>query len=56
MEDKRNLLEFLEILVKLTEENIDFMKGKDVRDIKILGKYKDELGQVQDLINSFDFV
>lgn len=51
----KNLLNFLEKLQEVTQANIDFLK----HDKKFLFKfeeYEDELLQVQDLINTFDFV
>lgn len=55
METQRSLKGFLKTLQKLNRANINHIDGKEVN--IILGdKYDKELKQIQDLINSFDFV
>jgi len=56
MENEKNLIEFLEILVKLTQDNIDFINEKEILRPIIQEKYFEELKQIRNLINSFDFV
>ena len=56
MENEKNLVEFLKILIDLTQDNIDFIKGKQIFLPAMIGKYENELRQIRDLINSFDFV
>lgn len=55
MENEKNLVEFLKILIDLTQDNIDFIKGKQIFLPAMIGKYENELRQIRDLINSFDF-
>ena len=56
MDEKKDLVEFLEILICLTQDNIDFIRQKEIKFPTDLGKYKNELKQIQNIINSFDFV
>jgi 5'(3')-deoxyribonucleotidase len=56
VENEKNLVEFLKILIDLTQDNIDFIKGKQIFLPAMIGKYENELRQIRDLINSFDFV
>jgi hypothetical protein len=55
VENEKNLVEFLKILIDLTQDNIDFIKGKQIFLPAMIGKYENELRQIRDLINSFDF-
>ena len=45
-------LEFLEELVKLTQENIYFMKGGEISRSTMTDKYQKELIMVRDFINN----
>jgi len=56
IDEKKLLIEFLGILIRLTKDNIDFLNHKEIKYPTKLGKYKEEFEQIQDLINSFDFV
>lgn len=51
----KNLEEFLRALTQLNDANIDFMNQKQVN-FNLHEKYKIELQQIADLINSFDLV
>ena len=55
LRDDKNLLEFLNHLMEITQMNIDFMNGTDVP-IIISDKYMKEIHQIQELINTFDFI
>lgn len=56
MDEKKDLVEFLDILIRLTKDNIDFIRHKEIKYPTKLGKYKEELEKIQELINSFNFV
>ncbi len=58
MSDEKNLLSFLKILKFFTDKNIDFIsKGISENNIEYFNNsYKFEMSQIQDMINSFDFV
>jgi hypothetical protein len=51
---KKNLDDFLKILIKLHQANIDFSNGQV--EFVDLGAYEEEIFSIQKLINSFDFV
>ncbi len=53
--DKKTLLEFLEVLYELTGKNILFLKGREVKACEGCAKYREELHQVQKIINSLEF-
>lgn len=57
MSDK-NLLDFLEELRDLTNENIKFIRKIESSKIinSYMSKYREYHKQIQDLINSFDFI
>lgn len=54
MQREKNIKEFLELLIQLTQANIDFFSGKKCENID-LSKYSNEFERIQILINSFDF-
>lgn len=51
----RSLLDFLNVLLRTTEENIKFMCNIETNKIYELEKYKKEIEKVQSLISSFNF-
>lgn len=51
----RNLLGFLNVLLRLTEQNIKFINNKKTNEVCDLEKYIKEIKKIQDLINSFNF-
>ena len=52
----KTLKEFLVILNRLNKANIAFLCGKEPRLLLLGNKYDHEIEQIQNLINSFDFV
>lgn len=55
MKNEKNFEEFLEVLRDLTQSNLDFLKGKKM-DYQLKSKYLDEIRQIEELINNFQFV
>lgn len=54
--NNKTLKEFLECLITLTQDNIYFLNGNEVLGRpENLSKYRYELTEVQNLINSFNF-
>ncbi|HLT41233.1 MAG TPA: hypothetical protein VKZ95_00895 [Sphingobacteriaceae bacterium] len=51
----KSFIEFLQVLTNLNQANLDFIKNITPKKVLGLEKYKNELGKVQDLINSFEF-
>jgi hypothetical protein len=58
MEENKDLKEFLEVLIDMNQSNIDFIKNPNltIYPPKLFQKYVEEIKQIQDLINTFDFV
>lgn len=56
MQENKNLLEFLMELKYVTKLNIIFLISKKAFTLKYNEKYLKELQQIQELINTFDFV
>ena len=55
MEKEKNIKEFLQVLIDLTQANLDFLNGIKINH-KLKSKYIDEIKQIQDVINNFKFV
>jgi hypothetical protein len=51
----KSLIDFLNVLLRATEENIKFLCGTETFEIFEIEKYKEEICKIQDLINSFKF-
>jgi len=56
VDNEKRLIDFLHVLLRLTEENIKFMCGNVTYRVFELDKYKEELCKIQNIINSFDFI
>lgn len=53
---EKSLLEFIKALDQLNAANLHNLKGQDASWYKMNEKYVEELKQVMNLINGFDFV
>lgn len=53
---KKTLKQFLEILLKVTEENLIFLQKGEANQVIDSMKYLNELAKIQEVINSFDFI
>lgn len=54
--NEKSLIEFIKALDQLNEANLHNLTGQDASWYKIDEKYREELKQVMDLINTFPFV
>lgn len=53
---EKNLVEFLEALIKVHDANIEFIACIPYTEFVFPEKYRNEIEAIQDLINSFDFI
>ena len=51
----RSFLDFLQVLIRTTQQNINFMRNLETHRVYELDKYKKEIESVQSLINTFKF-
>ncbi len=54
--EEKSLLEFIKALDQLNGANLHYLTGRDASWYELNEKYREELEQVMDLINSFEFV